>query len=734
MLGFKPHITENEKQVNAIKEVLLNEINEGLIVADNAGDIVFTNDLGKAFLDCGLFGPIDIVSKNPKTFVFEGTEYTVKYKSLSEHAGFKGTIATLFSTEGIKEQKREIEELKDSLEKSSGFKSAFLANMSHEIRTPIHAIIGFADIIMKENVADNIRAQIDMIKDSSYSLLAIINDVLDLSKIESGKMELVCSNYYISYVIRDIEATYSLLASRKGLKFEIHLDDNIPSNMYGDKIRLRGTLLNILSNAVKYTKEGRIDLYIKVLEKKDQMVTLCFEVKDTGIGIKDEDKNRLFESFARFDIQNNYSIEGRGLGLSIAKGYMDLMGGKIEVESEYGVGSTFRVIVDQKIIDDSPVDMNVVNARKKKAEKTFAIKDYKALVVDDNPVNLTVANGLMKTYGLDVDKATGGKEAINACLQKEYDIIFMDQMMPETDGVMAMKEIRKISEYYAKQCTIIVLTADAMAGVRDRLMEEGFDEYLCKPLEIHRLEAMLLKFVPERKIVERSKEDTVNITIEESTPIHAAMPPEEDVSAISEKLGISLDILEKRIRDCGGSLASYKNVCEVAVKHSKAKTEKLKEAKSIGDYERYTIEIHALKSTLSSIGAMDLSERAKEQELAGIEGKTQVIDEKMEAFLSDYEAFIELLKSVVLGVDDSDKKAKAEGAGEEWSKDEMRQFLGRIETLVNAYNFGEVFEILDNVSKLEKGPETKAVIDDITELMNNMDIESLRTKLGELIS
>ncbi|MCR4991385.1 MAG: response regulator [Lachnospiraceae bacterium] len=734
---FKSKTTENGKLEDVIKKVLLDNVVEGLIVADESGDILYSNSLGQAIMDEGLFGPIDIVSKNPKTFIFNAREYKAIYDGIPEGVGVTGTVTTLIDTMGLKEQAKELSEIKEKLQKASGFKAAFLANMSHEIRTPIHAIIGFAEIIMKEPVDEKVKTQIEMIKDSSYSLLAIINDVLDLSKIESGKMELVNSNYYISYIIRDIEATYSLLASRKGLGFKMHLDDNIPSNLYGDKIRLRGTLLNILNNAVKYTREGHIDFYVKVLEKKDGIATLCFEVKDTGIGIRKEDLDKVFDSFSRFDIQNNYSVEGRGLGLSIAKGYMDLMGGRIEVDSEYGVGSIFRVIVDQKIVDDSPIDMDIVNARKKKKGEGFAIKGMKALVVDDNPVNLTVADGLMKTYGLIVDKASGGKEAVALCLTNQYDIVFMDQMMPEMDGIQAMKEIRKINAYYNESCTIIVLTADAMAGARDKLMSEGFDEYLSKPLEMHRLEAMLLKFVPEDKIVDIDNLNNEEIIIEESegtkdTSKTEKEKPDNRIDTIAKGLGIDAETLEKRIKGSGGTLEDYRVVCEIACKHAEAKAKKLRDAKNSGDYDRYTIEVHALKSTFASLGATELSARAKEQEMAGKEGRFELIDEKMESLVNDYLEFMAKVKEVVLDIDVSEQKAKASGKGEEWTDEELSQIANKLLSLIDEFRFGDIFDILENITKIEKGPETKAIFDRLEALMNRMDIDGLKKELIKL--
>ncbi|MCQ2081421.1 MAG: ATP-binding protein [Lachnospiraceae bacterium] len=734
---FKNEEAKKNNAANTVKDLLLNNIIEGLIAVDENGNVIYSNSLGKAIMEEGLFGPIDIVSHNPKEINYNGKIYRAKYDKLNEESGLKGTIATLEDILGESMVAKEVKELTEKLERANSFKAAFFANMSHEIRTPIHAIIGSSEIMLKNDISKENKEQIDLIKDSSYSLLAIINDVLDLSKIEAGKMELVLSNYFISYVIRDIEATYSLLASRKNLKFEMHLDNNIPSNLNGDKIRLRGVLINILNNAIKFTKEGKIDFFIRVLEKKGGMVTLQFEIKDTGIGIKKEDMERIFDSFARFDINNNYSVEGRGLGLAIAKGYIDLMGGTIEVKSEYGVGSSFIVTVNQKIVDDSPVDMSIVNARKNKNNEKFTIRDYKVLVADDNPINLTVADGLVKSYGLSADKASGGAQAINMCMATKYDIIFMDQMMPEVDGIQAMRQIRKISDYYEKECKIIVLTADAMAGVRDRLINEGFDEYLCKPLEIHRLEALFRKIVPQDHIVIEGEDPSDDIVIEESkaqveVPKEVKKDEKEDISKIAANLLVSEEILERKIKDCGGSLDDYRAICEIATNHAPNKISKLRESQSTGDYDRYTIEVHALKTSVASMGAAFIADMARDHENAGKNQDHQYIDDNVETLITEYQGFIDRVKKHVLGIDDSEEVAKASGSGEEWTKEEIRQVCIKIISLIEEYSFAEIFDILEKVEKMEKGPKTKAIFDKLKKSMNDMDIDALRKQLGEL--
>lgn len=720
---------KDSKIKETVLKCLLNDVVGGVIAADENAEILYSNALANEILEAGKLGSIDIISKNPKTIYHNDTEYGVRYSDFPAEIEQKGTMVFIYDIQEEKKKDQEIDELRDKLDDANRFKANLLANMSHEIRTPIHAIIGFSEMIAKQEVSEDVRGQIDMIKDSSYSLLAIINDILDLSKLESKKVELVYSNYYISYIIRDIEATFSMMAMRKGLKFVMHLDNNIPSYMYGDKIRIRGVLLNILNNAIKFTKEGSVEFSIHVLEKARGSVTLQFVVKDTGVGIKEEDLGKIFDSFGKYNIDNNYGVEGRGLGLAIAKGYVDLMDGSIDVKSKVGEGSEFTVTLKQKIVDDSPVDMKIVNARKKKSTDKFLIHDYSVLVVDDNSINLTVAEGLMRAYGLKADKAPGGREAIDMCKDKEYNLIFMDQMMPGVDGIMAMKSIKQLSDFYANKCTYIVLTADAMAGVRERLMNEGFDEYLCKPLEIHKLEEMLKRFVPEEYIYKTIDEIPNNILLEES---NASVIPEEkkldEIELLSEALGINLDTLNRKIRDCGGTVADYKEICVIAYNHSEAKINKLKESKTIKDYDRYTIEVHSLKSSLASLGAMELSQEARKLENAGKSGNYELIESESDGLILRYSDFMSKIKKAIV-----DELSGEKTEAEEWSKEDISKVVNKMSGMVDEFNFGGIFELIEQIKGMEMGPETRAIFDSLAATMDNMDIDGLKKQLGDLV-
>lgn len=406
-----------------------------------------------------------------------------------------GYILTIKDMTEITNAMNSLREAKALAESNNLAKSAFLANMSHEIRTPLNAIVGFSELLLKGNMNDEEKDHVEDIRSSSYNLLAIINDILDISKIETNKMELNEEQYNIGDVIKDAYLITDTIAQKKGIEFKINVDETIPSRVYGDPVRVRGILVNVLNNAVKYTPQGSVTFTCSQTRAED-IIKLSFVVSDSGIGIKEEDLPNLFETFLRVDKEKNSGIEGSGLGLAIVKGFLDLMGGDVLVESDYGKGTTFTVTIPQKIIDETPIGKLTIGGAK--INVSSSIGDIKfpgarVLVVDDNGVNLKVISHILANYGMDVTLARSGEESINICREKQFDIILMDQMMPVMDGVEAMKQIRKLSDCYAKggRCKIVALTANAIIGVREELIDEGFDDYLSKPIDFSRLEEVL---------------------------------------------------------------------------------------------------------------------------------------------------------------------------------------------------------------------------------------------------
>ena len=409
---------------------------------------------------------------------------------------FKDIIGYILIINDVSEQTYMLNQLKAASEA----KSQFLANMSHEIRTPMNAIVGFAELLSKHGIEGEMGDYVEDIKESAYSLLGIINNILDISRIENGKMALEEGEYHLGKLLHNVMVQINELAKKKGLKFSFEIQESLPSMLWGDKSKMGEIFINILNNAVKYTDEGTVSLLVKEEEREHPgFARLCIQVKDTGRGIKEEDKKKIFAAFEQVNAAENIGIEGTGLGLAIVKAYLDMMGGNVSVESEYGVGSTFTIRVSQKIISEEPLGkIGLIRSEKGQSGiSDLSFPGVSVLVVDDNRINLKVIKKILEKYQLLVDVADCGKKAIEMCENTQYALIFMDQMMPEMDGVETMKTIRERYGFYEKggSCKMVALTANSIVGTREYLLGEGFDEYLTKPIELERVEKVLKKEV-----------------------------------------------------------------------------------------------------------------------------------------------------------------------------------------------------------------------------------------------
>lgn len=396
---------------------------------------------------------------------------------------------------------KELEVARLEADRANAAKSSFIANMSHEIRTPINAVIGMDEMILRDSDSDIIKEYAENIKSASNTLLNIINTILDFSKIESGKTEIVEKEYLFTDLIKDVELLIRVKADEKRLGFDIELDESIPNQLFGDNFRIKQVLINLLGNAVKYTKEGQVKLKIGKSEAALDEVWLLLEISDTGIGIKQEDMPHLFDKFQRLDQTKTSGIEGTGLGLSIAKNLVLLMGGTIDVTSVYGEGTTFIIKLKQKALSNETIQEfrlkdNAKNENEEEVNEKLDIPDTKILVVDDNEINLFVFECLLKESRAQVTKASSGMECLEKLRNEQYDMVFLDHMMPELDGIETLHKLKE--ENVLGGAIVVALTANAISGVEEMYKKEGFDEYLSKPIEPPVLEAMIRKYVKRR--------------------------------------------------------------------------------------------------------------------------------------------------------------------------------------------------------------------------------------------
>ena len=597
-----------------------------------------------------------------------------------------GGILALLTVRPFVRQQGELLEEKVRAESANHAKSDFLANMSHEIRTPINAVLGMNEMILREdrralNTDDknidcetakdalkNIGVYAADVENAGHNLLALVNDILDFSKIEAGRLDLVEAPYKLTSILNNLSNMVLFKAQDKGLNFIIDVDETLPNELLGDEMRVKQILTNILNNAVKYTEKGHVKLSIKGEKQNDDKILLTVEVEDTGIGIKEQDRAKLFKQFQRLEMEKNSTVEGTGLGLVITQRLLEMMGGSIYVESEYGKGSVFTVQIPQKIVSENAVGdfqerfkANVMEA--KTYRESFRAPSAHILIVDDTRINLTVATNLLKNTGIQIDTATGGAQAVNMAEKNLYDVILMDQRMPEMDGTEALHRIRATEGGKSKDMPVICLTADAVVGAKERYLAEGFSDYLTKPIDSYELEKMLIKHLPVKK-VEMVREE------KEAAPAPAPSASKEaDFTALKDA-GIDSST---GLKFCQNEESFYRTVLIEFAQVSKEKSADLQKAFDEKDWKNYEVHVHSLKSTSKMIGAKDLSTLAASLEAAAVSSDAGAIEANHDGLMKKYKNVTEAIYAYIPA--DEIKESEADAAKNKLEEEGILEFL-----------------------------------------------------------
>lgn len=627
----------------ATKEILNHDVGAVLIVSDSDQILYYNNEFEVLFPKIATIASISEQPAMKKLFSakeYVSEELSKIYEIRSEWlstGNFSGRFVWLTDITGHYKTNHKLQELKDMADAANKAKSNFLANMSHEIRTPINTILGMDEIIIREATEKPIIGYAENIRDASTTLLSLVNDLLDFSKIECGKMEILPVEYEIANVLSEIINMIEIKVANKGLEFTPVVAEDLPYLLYGDDVRLRQIIINLLTNAVKYTKEGNVVLKVDWKEAGDSSINLIVSVTDTGIGIKEEDIDRLFVSFERIEERRNRNIEGTGLGLSITRQLLELMGSDLNVRSDYGVGSTFSFVLKQGIRDRKPIGKfrekyAYSREKHKKYRTTFVAPNARILVVDDNAMNISVVEGLLKSTQIKVDKASGGLEALDLCAENYYDLILMDHMMPNIDGIETLHRLKE-AEGPNQDTPVIVLTANAVSGAKEMYEAEGFIDYMSKPIQGKPLEEKILEYLPENRyvLVEYDKvEQDIFSKLWKSI-----------ANEILAEYRFKIIDVPSAVESAEGSKETFRFLLQSFQDNASKNKNDIISSYEAEDYTNYTIYVHALKSTSKMIGALTLSEKARLLELAGKEGKIDYIKESHDEVMTLFDQVME---------------------------------------------------------------------------------------------
>ena len=704
--------------VKNAKNYIIDNLKEAVIVTDADHRFLFLNSMADKIITS--INKEQGYSTDDKIYAFiQGSQdffdwkdrhYQVEETVLKDNELIQGYMMTIVDVTKIIEQNHLMKRLVLQTEDANRAKTNFVSNMSHEIRTPMNSIVGITEILLRSRHSPKEQEYLLNIQSSGRVLLTIINDVLDCSKMEAGKMQLFDEPYDTCSLFHDLRISMENRIGHSGLELIYDIDQDIPCKLKGDMGRIRQVIINLVNNAIKYTEKGSVRFSVHVRQKNTDKVMLYYEVADTGIGIRKEDQKILFDAFQRVEMDRNRYVEGTGLGLTISQNLVNMMGGVIEVESEYGKGSRFFFTIEQTIIDPTPVSAVNYNGQKdnvteKEAECLFIAPEAHILLVDDNELNLVVAKELLKPLRMQIDTAENGLQAVKMVRGSQYDLVLMDHMMPVMDGIEAAKAIRALPEDKYQKLPIIALTANAMVDARKEFLNAGMNGFVAKPIDFARICNQLKLWLPKDLVRDVPKEEAKKLLADDLS--------DREIQPEDPQMGFSF---EEGVKHCGSKAALMKTI-RIFYRTIDSKADKIEQCLKEGLISDYVVEVHALKSSALLIGAVPLSEAAKELEDYGKQGKTEVLEEKTPDVLTMYRD----LKNILRPYAEKEEDAKKEFSDGEW-----------ITALQQIHQCIEQFD-LDGVDQIMEQLEEYQVPECIRESMDQLRVYVADVSLEEIM-
>ncbi|MCR4850751.1 MAG: response regulator [Lachnospiraceae bacterium] len=718
--------------VDMVRNNVVDSINDGIIATGYDGRLVYFNKRARGLFpgilnkntteNSGIIADLRNKALRKETISIGNEVYRVVVKEITRNELFNGNLYIMDEVTETMKYTRQVEEEREKAYEANEAKSRFLSNMSHEIRTPMNAIVGMTDIMLRDELPDRDREYLNNIRNSGNALIDIINDILDFSKIESGKMEITDAPYEPLTMVNDLKMIFLTRIGEKPIRLTYDIDHDLPARLIGDQVRIRQIIINLVNNAIKFTEVGYVRLKLSVKKIDDKKIELGFSVKDSGLGIRDEDKERLFDSFTQVDSVKNHSKEGTGLGLTITKQLVELMGGRIYVESQYGSGSEFFVNIPQGVEDDTPATEYHYHKAEKNDAK-FIAPGAHILVAEDNEINVKVIKGLLDPLRMRIDVAENGLNALRMITDVRYDLVLMDHMMPVMDGVEATVKIREHGGEYYEKLPIIALTANAIQGAKEELIGSGMNDYVVKPVDVDDLYAKIRKWLPDDMIIDLDEEVDLFEAAKGETKDKEASAPIKELDGRESEYGY----LDRNIgvKHCG-SESLYNDVLRDFYKLIDNKADRIEELYNEDNIKEYTIEVHALKSVARMVGAEYLSGLALELEMAGKEGNKALIDEKTPELLDRYRAYKQTLSYYDEEEDDNKQDV---------SKEKAVELLGRMKDAANTFDIDTVDEIMAELNGYRMPDEERTqMIKNLDALVRDVSYDDVVRSVDEIIS